>query len=71
MDWGQWKPVRKVLAAAITAFVTASGLIAWLGATGELEWRSGVAAVAATVLPAVVAYLTGDQPLPPGGEPIS
>jgi hypothetical protein len=50
-------PIRKILAAAITAVIAAGGLIAFV-TTGEGDWRAILGVALAAALPVVVGYLT-------------
>jgi hypothetical protein len=50
-------PIRKILAAAISAVVAGGGLIAFV-TTGEGDWRSILGVALAAALPVIVGYLT-------------
>lgn len=57
MSKTSWVPLRKILAAAISAVIAGGGLIAFV-TTGEGDWRSILGVALAAALPVVVAYLT-------------
>jgi multidrug efflux pump subunit AcrA (membrane-fusion protein) len=52
-----WAPIRKILAAAITAVIAGGGLIAFV-TTGEGDWRAILGVALAAALPVIVGYLT-------------
>ena len=67
-----WMPIRKVVAAALTALIAAPAVTAYLAGGDGFDWRGTVAVVLAAVVPIVVAYLTPEKPADdeiPGGEP--
>ena len=61
-----WTPIRKIAAAALSAVIAGSGLIAWV-ATGEGDWRAILSVALAAALPVVVGYLVpgATPPAPP------
>lgn len=63
----RWMPVRKVLAAAITALITAPAVIAYLSGQSDIGPREALAAGVAAVAPVVAAYLTPSAPKSPAG----
>jgi hypothetical protein len=56
-----WTPLRKILAAAITAVVAAGGLIAFV-TTGHGDWRAILGVALAAALPVIVGYLVPSAP---------
>jgi hypothetical protein len=52
-----WAPIRKILAAAITAVIAGGGLIAFV-TTGEGDWRAILGVALAAALPVIVGSAT-------------
>lgn len=53
-----WTPIRKILAAAITALIAGGGLIGLVAGTGDVSWREILSVALAAALPVAVGYLT-------------
>lgn len=64
-----WTPIRKIVAAALTAALGAGGVLAWLQGTGSLDVKVVIGAIVAAALPVIVGYLTPPESQPRGGEP--
>lgn len=53
-----WRPIRKIIAVAISAAASAGSVIAWFAGSGDLDWKEVVGAVVVAVVPVVIGYLT-------------
>ena len=56
-------PVRKIIAAAVTALVTATGFLTWLQGTGDFDGRGWLAIIVTAVSPPFVALIVPDDGL--------
>lgn len=52
-----WVPIKKVLAAIITAVITSGVFTAWAAGSGDLSWEDLVRTIVPAILTAAVAYL--------------
>lgn len=53
-----YAPVRKIIATAIGALVSAAGFLAWIEGTGPEKWREWLAIIVTAVAPPIVGYIT-------------
>lgn len=61
MSGARWKPMRKIVAAALGGVVASGGLAGW-SASGSVDWRVGLAGAIGAAVPVVIGYLTPERP---------